>query len=119
AKVPVTCVCGVATNRRSPGVNRYSGHRWERAFVPRRCAQRSAHEVIQLVLVQTLPGVYACLETTALASCCRKNPEGPIRCPTVRVWPLGCPSVIPTAQHTKRSHPFSQTRCYGVIENNT
>src|SRR5215813_11773425 len=61
AKVPVTCVCGVATNRRSPGVNRYSGHRWERAFVPRRCAQRSAHEVIQLVLVQTLPGVYACL----------------------------------------------------------
>ena len=107
AKAPVTCVRGVATNRMNPGVNRCCGQRWERAFTPRSCAQRSAHEVLQLVLVQTLSGAYPCLATTALASCCQKHPGGSIRCPTTHVWPLGCASVMPTAQHTKRPSPFS------------
>src|SRR4030095_13571750 len=58
AKAPVNCVYGVAAKRRSPGVNCCPGHRWGRAFVPRRCMQRSASEVIQPVLVQKLSGAY-------------------------------------------------------------
>jgi hypothetical protein len=33
--------------------------------------------------------------------------------------PLGCPAVMPTTQPTKSANPFSQKRCYGVIENTT
>src|SRR5262245_39120474 len=65
AKVLATCVCGVTTIRRSPGVNRHCGHRWRRALAPRSCAQRSAHEVLQPVLVQTLSGAYPYHTTTA------------------------------------------------------
>src|SRR5262245_60946103 len=45
AKAPVTCVHGVAAKRKSPGVKGCPGQRWGRAFVPRRCMQRSASEV--------------------------------------------------------------------------
>jgi len=55
----------------------------------KRCAQRSAHKVVQPILVQKLSEVYPLLETTALAKGCPKNPGGSTRCPAVCVWPLG------------------------------
>jgi hypothetical protein len=52
------------------------------------------------VLVQKLSRAYPFFETMALVSYYQKNPAGPLRCPAAYVWPLGCPSVIPTAQRT-------------------
>ena len=87
AKAPATCVRGVATNRRSPGVNCCPGHRWGRAFMPRRCTQRSAPEVVQPVLVQKLSG-----------ACPRPRHEG-------RLWLLQRISLIAGPRHkTRRSH---------------